>query len=196
MLGHVVRTLAIIALAVGLAAVYVQARGLGWTPDPIKVEQERNAGQKRSQFAERFERFRNERGITIDELQAHIAAESIIVDARDPAAFAAEHLKAPVILNIFGEAAAQPENVARLSPEVVAGRPIVIYCNSEDCDLSDLVYIALDDAYPAALDFYIYVPGWEGIKKAGLETTTGPETDFNAPAATETDIPVNEAGTP
>lgn len=177
MLAAIGKMLAIVALAGVIAAGYVQARGLRWTPDPVELEKERKKQATLSANELRIAAIRAQRSITLDELRDHLVAESIIVDARDAAAFAQGHLKAAVVVHIFGEDATQAASLQKLNPELVAGRPIVFYCNGPTCELSDLAYIAFEDAYgPGALDMFIFVPGWDGITAAGLETTTAPET--------------------
>jgi rhodanese-related sulfurtransferase len=69
------------------------------------------------------------------------AGEWLLVDARDEEQFAAQHIPGAISL----PAHAYPELLAFFAEDHGTDRPIVIYCGTEDCDLSIELALRLRD---------------------------------------------------
>ncbi len=153
------RILAIVAIALAAAAVNAYRSGVPWTPDMAKIAEH-------DAFVRRV-------GVDVARLRELIEIESaVVIDARAPQEFVAGHLDAIDILNV-PEDQVQAQ-IARLGPEMLAGRTLVIYCSSPRCDASEVVYRALEQYYQYP-SMYIYFPGWEGIVEHKLAVASGPE---------------------
>lgn len=175
-----VRFLVIFA-AVGVAAAgYVQARGLRWLPDAKALHDERAKAAVRDALKAESAAILAKASISLEQLQDYLATGAIFVDARSPADFAAEHLRADIIINLPSDLVGDRDQLARLRPEIRMGLPLVLYCGSEDCDAAQLVYKALANEFATDADMYIFVPGWAGIKAAKLPASTDPESDLEA----------------
>lgn len=167
-----VRLVTIVAASVLFSVVYTQARGVPWKADLAKIQREKADEENKRKAQKERERIQQIASITLEQLKAYVEQGAIIVDARDRRLFAEAHLKAPIIINVPSEE--MDFELDKLHPGIVNGRPIVLYCNSDTCEASDVVYLALERLY-GYRDMYIYYPGWEGIVAAALETVGGEE---------------------
>lgn len=178
----------IVGLSLAAAAVHAQWRGLRWTSEMTAAE-----------YRARLERARvikSERTIGLDEFKRLVASGAAVIDARDAASFEESHLDAEalgglVTLHVVPETAAA--QVDRLQSLLSFTDTILLYCNSVECDLSEELYIELENLGYLQGDFprvRIYRDGWVGIEQAGLPTRSGPD-DWE-PAA----MPVDDPGMP
>lgn len=168
----IVRVAVIVGASLLFSVIYTQARGVPWKADLQKIAREKADEENKRKAKEERERIAKVASITLEQLKAHVEQGAIIVDARDRRLFAEQHLKAPLIINVPSEE--MVFELDKLHPGVVNGRPIVLYCNSDACEASDVVYLALERLYGYS-EMYIFYPGWDGIVAAGLETTSGEE---------------------
>ncbi|MBL8878733.1 MAG: rhodanese-like domain-containing protein [Phycisphaerales bacterium] len=175
--GTLARSFIIIAASVVLAAGYASVMKRPWAPTPEQLQKEKNDLRRREDARKHRAELEKQAGISLKDLQGFISqGQAIFVDARERKLFDDGHLKTPTIVNI-------PESdvknqVARLTPDVVAGREIVLYCNGLDCPAAEVVYAELQQLFGHDRMF-IYFEGWDGIMKHKLPTTTGPESDLN-----------------
>ena len=159
----VTRLMVIFGAAIVAAACGAMARGLPWTPDLTALQQR----------VQRHEVIRTRAAVDLEEFLALIDQGAIVIDARSAEEFERSHLAAwqTFVLNVPGDAADQ--HVARLMEYL--GSKFVIYCMSDTCDASEDVCDSLVAGGFDPADIFIYVPGWEGIVAAELETASGPE---------------------
>lgn len=186
MIGSLGKIIVICAAAGLLAAAHVAWRKLPMHVDEAAVVLRLDRKEKVRGTPEIREKFGfNE----AKELQSMLGAGgAVVIDARTRDQFEQGHLRNdgdPPTLNIEPDKVAA--NLDRLMQ--VQTQPIVIYCNSEQCELSDELFLMLQ---PYGFNMKIYVPGWDGIVAAKLPTMSGPDqwTPMGAvaPAAsTETD---------
>ncbi|MGE0479128.1 MAG: rhodanese-like domain-containing protein [Phycisphaerae bacterium] len=171
MAAFVVRTLLILGVSVGASAVFVPATGNRWTIDQAALAKEQELKKRIDHVQDDAKRLalKARAGIDVEQLRALVAGGALVIDARTPDLFAKGHLKADLVINVPAEEVTSM--LGALTPDAVQGRPIVIYCNSEDCPLSEVVFEELERAfgYP---QMYIFFPGWTGIEQAGLEIAT------------------------
>lgn len=185
MTGLLFRSLVLTGIGVAAGLGYAAAFSkLPWVPSQKQLDKEAKARERQSDVDGRPD-IRELAAITLERFQELIAQGAIVVDARSSEQFEEAHLDAPTIINVSPDE--DFVNIERLGPEQVDGpqgpRPIVIYCNSEDCNLSEAVYVELeafygygtpqDDEPAAGAPLYIYLPGWDGITRAGLATVGG-----------------------
>jgi rhodanese-related sulfurtransferase len=166
------RLFGILAAAAVLGAGYNTAGGhLPWLPlqDVVRREDEWRKTVARAQ--EQHEQIKREADIALAEFSALAAAGAVVIDAREAEEFLAEHLDTPFILNVPAEHLSEQQ--ARLDAVRTLGLPILLYCQSEECEASELVYIELRDGL-GVQGMRIFYPGFEGLKAAGLPTQTGP----------------------
>lgn len=116
------------------------------------------------------DRLRNELGVSQEEMLEMIEYGAVVIDARPAEEFAKAHLDAPLIINI--PESHKESHVQKLVP----GFRYVIYCSSLTCDAAVHLVQFLE---PYAFgEMRIFNPGWDGIVKAGLAITSGPESDL------------------
>lgn len=166
-----IRILILVGVASAAGAIHATWRGLAWVPDASIV---RDRIDRRETVGARHLEFRERMGITLEELKEKMQQGVVIIDARPRVEFEKGHLLYefdPPVLNV--EPMNVGENLARL--DILRGQSLVIYCTSEECELGEELYIALE---PSQLffDVKIYFPGWEGLQAAGMPVATGPDT--------------------
>lgn len=176
-IGHVIRSLIIIAASVGIAAVHATIVKRPWKPTVEQLNKEKEDGKRQEHAKEMRGQLEQQSGISLNDFRRFIEqGQAIFVDARERSLFEEGHLKVPTIVNIPESEVKQ--EVGRLTPEVVAGREIVLYCNGLDCPAAEVVFLELQQLF--AYDrMFIYFEGWDGITKNKLPTTKGPESDLN-----------------
>jgi len=158
--ASLLRILVIVAIAGG--AGLVRARNLPWVPDAKKIQEKQDEHSW----------LRANRGLTLDQLLEKIDEGAVVIDARGADAYADGHLALntdPPVLNVPAEEIDQ--HVDRLMK--VLGYPLVLYCTSNTCEYAEELYESLTSY--GFRDIWIYFPGYEGIRDAGLPTTTGPD---------------------
>lgn len=161
-----VRLLIVCAATTALAAADVAVRGRSWFTDLSVLS--------------RQEELRKRVGIDVDTFERYIDEGAIIVDARAAEKFAASHVDAISILSIPATPAETlAERAARYPRDQAGGIPIVLYCNSINCDEAEQVYEELSRT--VFEEIYIYLPGWEGILKEKIPVTQGPQMLFGEP---------------
>lgn len=185
MTGLLFRSLVLTGIGVAAGLGYAAAFSkLPWVPSQKQLDKEAQALERQAKLDERPD-IRDRAAITVERFQELIAQGAIVVDARSSEQFEEAHLDVPTIINVSPDE--DFVNIERLGPEQIDGpqgpRPIVIYCNSEECHLADDVYLELEafygygtpqgDELTAGAPLYIYLPGWDGITRAGLATVGG-----------------------
>jgi rhodanese-related sulfurtransferase len=176
-MGVVGRLTLICAVSALLGAAQAFWMKLPWRPDAAAV-QARLA--RKAEVGGEHERIRSTAAITLEEFRALIDGNGVIIDARAREDFEKSHLRIerfPPVMNV--EPQLFDQHVNRLMPHQLD--TLVIYCNSETCTLSEELYLLLERQGFASIK--IFVPGWEGIVKAGLATTSGPDTWTGFPEA-------------
>lgn len=174
MLGFAVRTVVILGVSAGAAGGYAALRGLSWVPDLERVAKQE---QRRDAVRAQSEQIRAELGIELEEFLERIAQGAVVIDARPRDQYETEHLLIeswPPVLNIEPETVV--ENSERLNALLMSGQALVLYCTSAECELAEELLVELEAIGFERGLIRIYVPGWEGIKAAGLPTTSGPDT--------------------
>ncbi len=170
MTKSLMKMLVILALSSAIGGASAFFRGLPWQPNKQVVEQKQKL---RDVVGERHEQIRKSAGIALDEFQAMIQRGAVVIDARTREDYEKAHLRIdsePPVLNMEPDKA----DAAALNRLVnVSDRPFVIYCNSADCTLGEELYVVLEQNGFAGMK--IYVDGWDGITKAKLPTTSGPD---------------------
>lgn len=175
--GTLTRSLVIIATSIVIAAGYATAIKRPWVPTPEQLRKEKDDLSRREVARKHRSELETQAGISLKDFQGFIQqGQAIFIDARERKLFDEGHLKVPTIVSI-------PESdvknqVGRLTPDVVAGREIVLYCNGLDCPAAEVVYAELKQLFGHDRMF-IYFEGWDGITQNNLPTTTGPESDLN-----------------
>jgi len=165
------RILAILLISTALGAGTAAWRGLPWTPDPEKWRQQQQAISSSAEL-------RKKHGVDLATFRELIASGAIVIDARPADEFIKGHLLVntyPPVLNCDAERAAQ--QIDRLKQ--LEGQQVVLYCTSLDCHLAEELILELQRLAfdPGTIDaMKVFPEGWEGILKAGLPTTTGPDT--------------------
>lgn len=163
------RILAMLAISIAAGATQRAITGHPWVPDRKKVE---DTNTKRGELEKRQDELRKTIGVTLEEFQRGIAEGAIVFDARPASEFEKAHLAldGPIpVLNVEPDKVNQ--NLDRILP--FQGQPILIYCTSPTCELGEELYLELEKAQFFGMK--IYFPGWEGLSKAGVKTTTGPD---------------------
>jgi len=155
------RILLIVVAAGGAGA--IRAWNLPWIPDIAALEARK----------QRHQELRTRLAVSLEEMLALVEQGAVVIDARPRAEFEAGHLALdtePPVLNV------PPEEIESQLTRLMElqGLPVVLYCASEACEFAEELYTSLE-AF-GFTDIRIYFPGWEGIVKAGLPTTTGPDT--------------------
>lgn len=180
-----VRICLLLICATVLGAVWAALRDMPWVPNRAavlaRIENKQAIEARRRQILP-------EVFIDLPRLRELIDERAVIIDARDRESFEREHLAVdyePPVLNINPEDDLN-DHLDRLFQ--CAGLPIVLYCNSDTCPLSEELYVMLEDAgVTANSPVYIYRDGWAGIEKSDLPRTSGPDTwtgfDDGQPAA-------------
>ncbi|HMQ14655.1 MAG TPA: rhodanese-like domain-containing protein [Phycisphaerae bacterium] len=164
-------TLRIAVILVASSAVgagVAQWRSLPWIPDRVEIERKDAAAQRSAELRARH-------SIDLATFREAIASGAIVIDARPADEFEKGHLlieSYPPVLNIDAERAAYQRD--RL--EQLHGQVIVIYCTSLDCHLAEELMIELEQLGFDLGMMRLYPEGWEGLLKAGLPTTSGPDT--------------------
>lgn len=160
------RMTGILVLTLGLTASFrvvgpqVGAKVLPWQPD-MRVLDAR-------------EQVRRSVAVDLAEFRRLYENGAIVIDARSAEDFGKGHLDAPMIINIPEDQRDQQQHLLKM--EALRGNTFVIYCSSVLCDAAvDLYLHYLNHGFG---DIRIYLPGWDGIQKAGLPTSTGPEFDI------------------
>ena len=163
MINTLARMLAIAAIAVGATFAWRPIAPLVHAPAmETKVDIPKLNAQKA---------LKDSVAITLEDFRVAYESGAIVIDARESKKFAAGHLDAPMIMNIPEDGNAM-DHVPRL--QALQGNKFVLYCNSEACDAAMHLYEALA---PLGLgEIRVYHQGWEGIEKAKLPVTAGPET--------------------
>lgn len=154
-----IRIAVILALAGVGAAVNARVQKFSWRTDMAAIQAHKGLIERLGVSVERFRQLYENEG-------------AVVIDARKAEEFQKAHLDALDILNV-------PEDqveaqIARLGPQLLGGRSIVLYCASERCDAAEAVYRALEQYYQYS-PMYIYAPGWEGIEEHKLPTAAGSE---------------------
>jgi len=192
MLRSLLRVAILLAVSTALGVASARYHDLPWVPDVERVRQ-RLREEKRKQAA--FEQLRRTVGLTLDELREQIARGAVIIDARDRDSFEEAHLAVPYeppVLNIPPDDPLEA-HLDRLMQ--LQGYPLVLYCNSETCDLAEELYLDLKKA--GLLDLFaevrIFFPGWAVLKETGLPKTRGPDEWRGFAAAQEPNLPTDAA---
>lgn len=155
------------ALILPVAAVAAGLASAAWhklplVPDTVRIVATRTCAQQA----------RAEAGIDLDAFRTHYGSGLLVIDARPAAEFEKGHLAALDILNV-------PPQDVHSQMAVLSGRegePIVLYCTSLKCDLSEELYC--DMQRMGFMNLKIYFPGWDdGIVKEGLPVASGPGPD-------------------
>ena len=170
MIGFAVRTLSIVLISTALGGAVAAWRGLPWTVNVDEVQKIQGikvaTGQKK-------EELRRTVGVTFDEFRALVEQGAVVIDARHADEFAKGHLRTggtPPVLNI--DAGNVSRNIERL--ETLRGLPWVIYCTSNECDLAEELYVALEQMKMIDAGMVkIYFPGWEDFQKRKMPVATG-----------------------
>lgn len=184
------RILLLFAAAMALGAVWASVKDVPWTPD-VEAVRTRLANQKanaeRVAAAPEVDKTELDRlAISLDELRRYIDEGAAIIDARDRAAFEAEHLyvgREPPVINVPPEDA-YDKHLDRLYS--LQGYPIVLYCNSAECELAEDLYRFLVSAgITESSEVRIFRPGWEVLEHSDLPKASGPDTwaGFGMPPA-------------
>ncbi len=163
----VLRIALLLAISSLAATGWVSYRGLKWIPDAQSIL------ARKAEIAS----VRKDRGISLEKFKEMIAQGAIVIDARPRSEFVKSHLAIesyPPVLNI--EPNDVQNNQGRLETLLQLGQPIVLYCTSSECDLAEELYANLNAMDASFADAVIYVPGWDGILKAKLPVTSGPDT--------------------
>ena len=186
MTGMLFRSLVLTGIGVAAGLGYAAAFStLPWVPSQEQLDKEQRARNAIDVVLDREDEIRAKASISLERFQELIARGAIVVDARGPEQFEEAHLDTSTIINVSPDD--EFANIDRLGPENIEGpqgpRPIVIYCNSEECHLSEVVYAELEASYgygtpldelrSVGAPMYIYLPGWDGITRAGLATVGG-----------------------
>ncbi|MBW7905004.1 MAG: rhodanese-like domain-containing protein [Phycisphaerae bacterium] len=162
------RIAVILVASSAVGAGVAQWRGLPWIPDRAEIE-------RKDAAAERSAALRARHGVDLATFRDLIASGAIVIDARPAGEFEKGHLlieSYPPVLNVDAERAAYQRD--RL--EQLHGQPIVIYCTSLDCHLAEELMIELEQLGFDLDMIRLFPEGWEGLLKAGLPTTSGPDT--------------------
>lgn len=172
--------MAIIVCASGAAgAVYIEGfRGLPWVPtaEQLRVEAAYRAGLGAVKDADARDAILAAAAIDIDTFLAFAERGALVVDARQHAAdFAAGHLAAPFIIHLPPESLIA--QIDLFEGVILDGVPIVIYCESETCEDSKVVYRELRQFYGEIGRVFVYPAGWAGILAAQAVTATGEPLD-------------------
>lgn len=171
------RAITIIAVSVAISALHAAITGRPWSPTPEQLQKEREEQSRRDHAKGLRAQLEEQAGLSLEDFRRFIElGQAIFVDARERAQFEEGHLKVPTIINIPESEVKQ--QVGRLTPDLVAGREIVLYCNGLDCPAAEVVYVELQQLFGYDRMF-IYFEGWDGIRKHQLSTTTGSESDLN-----------------
>ncbi|RMF70889.1 MAG: rhodanese-like domain-containing protein [Planctomycetota bacterium] len=195
------RILLLIAVATVLGTVWAGVKGVPWAPD-VDAVRTRLANQKanaqRVAEAPQVDDTELDRlAISLEELRRYIADGAAIIDARDRAAFEAEHLfvdREPPVINVPPEDA-YDAHLDRLYS--LQGYPIVLYCNSAECELAEDLYRFLVSAgITESSEVRIFRPGWAVLEHTDLPKASGPDTwtGFGSPPAdpfADTDEPAS-----
>jgi rhodanese-related sulfurtransferase len=152
----IARMLGILVLSLAISAGHALVRHVAWVPD-----------------LDTRDEFRAAVGVGLDQFLRLIDEGAVVIDTRPASAFAEGHLAAVQTLVLNVPADDFDAHLPRLRE--LHGCPLVLYCSSAACDLSEEVYAALIDAGFDPAGLFIYFPGWEGIVEAGLETAVGRE---------------------
>jgi len=163
------RSLAIVLVTAVVAVGYAAVRGVPWRPD---VEALIERGEQHSELRATI-------GVSLAEFLDLIEQGAIVLDTRSTEAFAEGRLASSrtLVLNI----PADEIDAHLVTLEDYRGSTFVLYCTSNQCDLSEEVYLAMIDAGFDPVLMHIYFPGWEGIQEAGLDV----ESDYTSTATGE-----------
>lgn len=171
-----------VSVAVGLGY-SLGLRQLPLVPSEEVVQEEQQEREELSDVKQREREILDRAGIDAARLMELADQGALVIDARPPEQFDEARLAAPFIVNI------EPQDVAPYTDDLFTlvynepPVPIVIYCESETCDSSKLVYTKINQLVfgtdHGVEQLYIYAPGWEGIERDGLPTTS----DFPADPA-------------
>lgn len=170
-MASLVRILILVAVASAAGAVNATWRGLAWVPDSAKV---RERIDRRETVGGRHAELRATLAISLDEFKEKMQQGVVIIDARPRVEFEKGHLAYefnPPVLNIEPDKVG--ENLHRLNE--LSGQALVIYCTSDECELGEELYIALEP-FNLFFDVRIFFPGWAGLQAAGMPVATGPDT--------------------
>lgn len=185
--GSLLRICVILGVSSALGTGWAALKDMPWAVD-VEAVKIRMAGEKKKQelIAEVVgdedqteddlrQTIRKEASITLDELRAYIEQGAVIIDARGREKYEREHLYVgyqPPVLNVPEDQIEQ--NLPRLLE--LMGLPMVLYCNSAQCDLAEDLYLVLRGAGVTDVsEVKIFVPGWEGLEKSDLPKTSGPD---------------------
>jgi len=170
-----VRQVSIVAVSVAVGAAYIEGcRGLPWLPsaDQLRVEAQYRAGLGAVKAAETRDAILAEAAVDLGTFVALAERGALIIDARQQVTeFTAGHVAAPFVIHLPPERALAELHL--LEGLVLDGVPIVIYCESETCEDSKVVYRELRQAYGPAGHVYLYAAGWEGPRAGGVSVADG-----------------------
>ncbi len=181
------RICAILVASVLAAVGWTAHRGLSWRVDRARVEA---VQQHKSWFAEHAP-------IDLDTLRSQLAEGlTVVIDARRSEKFEQAHLDAQALGAPIGCLNVPPgtliENLGRLMPLVDLGFSFILYCNSATCDLAEELAAEMAEQGIDRSRIRIYVPGWAGIERSALPTTSGPDTFDPAELQASSPAPVTE----
>lgn len=175
--GFSLRAVTIIAVSLVISVVHVAYTGRPWAPTQEQLRKEREEQSRREHAKGLRAQLEEQAGLSLDDFRRFMEmGQAVFVDARERKQFEEGHLKVPTIINIPESEVKQL--IGRLTPDVVAGREIVLYCNGLECPAAEVVYVELQQLFGYDRMF-IYFEGWDGITRHQLPTTVGPESDLN-----------------
>lgn len=168
----------VLAVLLGAANVGLFHGDLSWQMSREQYEGILKINEARRNV-EQDDRILSKAGIDFERFVELAESGALVIDARPPTEFEAGHYAAPYIINMDPEQAFS--RIYEIMPLLDIGAPIVIYCQSGECDDSKAVYRLIEQTFPGQeLNVHIYPEGWEGIKAHGLPTAMGPTDDPNA----------------
>ena len=170
MIRSLVRMVVLVLISVAVGVGYARYHGLPLSEQEIEIVQDEH------------ERWLEETAIELEEFVHHYELGELVIDARPREEFEQGHLDAPLIMSVPADEAADGYHIDRI--DGFQSQPIVLYCASEDCDTSEMLWRALQ-RWGFSYEVRVYHPGWNGIEAAGLPTVAG--LDLFEDAATESD---------
>lgn len=166
------RILTIIGVSVVLGTVHIEAlRKLPWTPSAEQLQQEQEYREDLRDVIDQSAAILAEAGVDHARFVELVEAGAFVVDARPADQFADGHLDAAYVINLVPDETL--ERAYELEPLIQANVPIVIYCESETCEDSKIVYRRLRDQFGGLGALYVYPAGWKGIVAHNLPVVDG-----------------------
>ncbi len=177
MRASLLRMLGIVGVSMLLGATYIERfhSDLDWIPSQQTRAIEKTVRKTLAhvQKDETEQAILAKAGIDTDTLVRLAEGGALIIDARAPDVFEESHLAAPYIINVYVASIDVDARIGELQMLLDEGAPIVIYCESLDCDDSKVLYQLISDTHGKTDGLYLYPEGWVGITEAGLAVATG-----------------------